>query len=149
GIWNEQGASVKIHITPPFWKTSWFISLLVAAGLACLYFLYRFRTRLKLKELEEKKREEIHQMQLQFFTNISHEFRTPLSLIIGPLDKLMKEHANPTTNRYYEAMHRNAQRLLNLIHELMDFGKLESGSLKLSVQAGNLHTFLDEMAEEF
>jgi ligand-binding sensor domain-containing protein/signal transduction histidine kinase/DNA-binding response OmpR family regulator len=149
GIWNEQGASIRIHISPPFWKTSWFISLLTAICILGLYAMYRFRTRLKLKELEEKKREEMHQMQLQFFTNISHEFRTPLSLIVGPLEKLMKEHTDPALNRHFEAMHRNARRLLSLIHELMDFGKLESGSLKLNVQPGNLPSFLDEMAEEF
>ena len=149
GVWNEEGASVRVIILPPFWRTSWFIFLLCVLGIACLYLFYRFRTRLKLREMEEKKREEIHQVQLQFFTNVSHEFRTPLSLILGPLERLMKEHTNPALGRYYQAMHRNAQRLLSLINELMDFGKLESGSLKLGVQKGNLNFFLDEIAEEF
>ncbi|HEY4061734.1 MAG TPA: two-component regulator propeller domain-containing protein [Puia sp.] len=149
GVWNEEGASIRVIITPPFWRTSWFISLLCALVIAGLYAFYKFRTRLKLRELEEKKREEIRQVQLQFFTNISHEFRTPLSLILGPLEKLLKEQAHPSLSRYYQAMHRNAQRLLSLINELMDFGKLESGALKLSVQKGNLHSFLDEIGEEF
>jgi ligand-binding sensor domain-containing protein/signal transduction histidine kinase/DNA-binding response OmpR family regulator len=149
GLWNEEGASVKIIITPPFWKTVWFTLLLVAAALAALYFLYKFKTRLKLKELEERKREEIHQVQLQFFTNISHEFRTPLSLITGPLEKLMKENIRPSIQQYYATMHRNAQRLLSLINELMDFGKLESGALKLIVMNGNMNSFLHEIADEF
>jgi ligand-binding sensor domain-containing protein/signal transduction histidine kinase/DNA-binding response OmpR family regulator len=149
GVWNEEGASIRVIITPPFWKTTAFIFLLLALGIAGLYTFYKFRTRMKLRELEERKREEIHQVQLQFFTNVSHEFRTPLSLILGPLDRLMKEHSTPSLSRYYQAMHRNAQRLLSLINELMDFGKLESGSLKLSVQKGNLNSFLEEIAEEF
>ena len=149
GVWNEEGASIRVIITPPFWRTGWFIFLLCVLVMAGLYAFYKFRTRLKLRELEEKKREEIRQVQLQFFTNISHEFRTPLSLILGPLEKLLREQTHPSLGRYYQAMHRNAQRLLSLINELMDFGKLESGALKLSVQKGNLHSFLDEIGEEF
>lgn len=148
GVWNEEGTSIRIVITPPFWKTGWFITLLVLLGLAGLYALYRFRTRLKLREMEAGKREEIRQVQLQFFTNVSHEFRTPLSLILGPLEKIIKDPSVPA-GRYLASMHRNAQRLLSLINELMDFGKLESGSLKLGVQAGNLPAFMEELAEEF
>jgi len=156
-LWNEKGASIKVIISPPFWKTDWFISLLVALGLSCLYAFFRFRTRLKLRELEAAKKEEIRQVQLQFFTNISHEFRTPLSLILGPLEKMMKEPALPSPHptvplsfrRYYQTMYRNAHRLLSLINELMDFGKLESGSLQLSVQRSRLNAFMKELAEEF
>jgi ligand-binding sensor domain-containing protein/signal transduction histidine kinase/DNA-binding response OmpR family regulator len=148
GLWNEKGAAVRIIITPPFWKTGWFTTLLVIFGMGCLYAFYRFRTQLKLKELEAAKKEEIRQVQLQFFTNISHEFRTPLSLILGPLEKMMTQPV-PAFQRYYQTMHRNAQRLLSLINELMDFGKLESGSLKLSVQRSHLNAFMEEIAEEF
>ena len=149
GVWNEEGAAIKITITPPFWKTNWFLALLSIIIAACLYAFYRFRTRLRLNQLEAAKREEIRQVQLQFFTNISHEFRTPLSLILGPLEKIMKENPHSTFRHYYSIMHRNTQRLLSLINELMDFGKLESGTLHLNVMKGNLNTFLDEIAEEF
>jgi signal transduction histidine kinase/DNA-binding response OmpR family regulator len=149
GIWNEEGATVRVVITPPFWKTGWFICFLALLGIAGLYAFYRMRTRMKLRQMEESKREEIRQVQLQFFTNISHEFRTPLSLILGPLEKLMKENVSAGQARHFQSMHRNAQRLLSLINELMDFGKLESGSLKLGVQAGNLGAFMGELAEEF
>ncbi|MBS1665361.1 MAG: response regulator [Bacteroidetes bacterium] len=149
GVWNEAGASMRIVITPPFWRTDWFIALLVLVGAGCLYVLYRVRTNARMRELEGQKREEIRQEQMKFFTNVSHEFRTPLSLILGPLERIMKENASPAFNRHYQSMHRNAQRLLSLINELMDFGKLESGSLKLGVQKGNLDAFMDEIAEEF
>lgn len=149
GVWNEEGAAVRIIIAPPFWKTGWFTFLMVVFVILCLYAFYKFKTKLKLKELEEKKREEIHQMQLQFFTNISHEFRTPLSLILGPLEKLMKEDTSPAFRHYYAIMHRNIHRLTGLITELMDFRKLESGALQLCVMKSNLNSFLDEIAEEF
>jgi ligand-binding sensor domain-containing protein/signal transduction histidine kinase/DNA-binding response OmpR family regulator len=149
GVWNEEGASIRVIITPPFWRMNWFITLLAVLVAAGLYLLYKFRTRLKMRQLEEKKREEMRQVQLQFFTNVSHEFRTPLSLILGPLEKMMKEHNPPLLQRYFQGMHRNAQRMLSLINELMDFGKLESGALKLCVQAGNLNSFMSELSEEF
>lgn len=149
GVWNEEGAAIRIIVTPPFWKTSWFILLLGVLAIGCLYAFYKFKTKLKLRELEARKREEIRQVQLQFFTNISHEFRTPLSLILGPLEKIMKENPHPAFRQYYAVMHRNGERLLSLINELMDFGKLESGSLKLRVRRGNLNSFLEEMAGEF
>jgi len=91
----------------------------------------------------------MHQVQLQFFTNISHEFRTPLSLILGPIDRLLKEDHQATFQSYYKTIHRNANRLLNLINELMDFRKIESGALQLKVTHGNLSLFIDEVAEEF
>ena len=149
GVWNEEGASLRIIVRPPFWKTSWFLTLLGLSVVGLLYAFYKFRTTLKLREMEARQREEIRQVQLQFFTNISHEFRTPLSLILGPLEKIIKENPQPAFQHYYAIMHRNTQRLLSLINELMDFGKLESGSLKLGVMKGSLAAFLEELAEEF
>jgi signal transduction histidine kinase len=86
---------------------------------------------------------------LQFFTNISHEFRTPLSLILGPLEKLQQTDTNIHSKNYYKIIHRNATRLMSLINELMDFRKAESGILKLHVMAGSLYCFLEELTEEF
>lgn len=149
GIWNNTGTSIGITITPPFWETWWFRVLILAFISTGAYAAYQFKRKLELKELEEAKREEIHQTQLQFFTNISHEFRTPLSLILGPLEKLTKENPNSSFNHYYTTMYRNAARLMNLINELMDFRKVEAGALKLKVIPGNLSLFIDEIAEEF
>jgi ligand-binding sensor domain-containing protein/signal transduction histidine kinase/DNA-binding response OmpR family regulator len=149
GIWNESGPSLEIIITPPFWKTWWFQALVVALVAAAIIGYYQFRRRMELKKMEQRKKEELHQVQLQFFTNISHEFRTPLSLILGPLEKLERENPNPEFSHYYRVMHRNAKRLTHLINELMDFRKTESGALKLNVMPGNVKLFLEEIAEEF
>lgn len=149
GVWNEQGASLIIHITPPFWDTWWFRTLVALIVVTGLMFFLIFRRKLELQKLNEEKRDEIHQAQLQFFTNISHEFRTPLTLILGPLEQLQKENPQPTFTHYYNVMHRNATRLMNLINELMDFRKSEHGMLKLNVMPGRLDLFLHEIAEEF
>ncbi|WP_243732395.1 hybrid sensor histidine kinase/response regulator transcription factor [Pedobacter metabolipauper] len=147
--WNAAGTSVQIVISPPFWSTWWFRTLIVAVLLLITYVLLSFKRKLEIRELEERKREEMHQIQLQFFTNISHEFRTPLSLILGPIDRLLKEDSKAAFQNYYRTIYRNANRLLSLINELMDFRKIESGALKLKVIQGNINLFIDEVAEEF
>ena len=149
GVWNELGTSVTIIITPPFWNTWWFETIAIILIGAGIMTFYQFRRKLELRRLEEKKREEMHQEQLQFFTNVSHEFRTPLSLILGPLEKLQKEDSRTVFNHYYKVISRNANRLMGLINELMDFRKAESGALKLNVMPGNLDLFLEEISEEF
>ena len=150
GVWNEQGTSLIIIITPPFWDTWWFQTLIIAGTLAGFLIFYRSKRKMQIKRLEEKKKDEIHQVQLQFFTNISHEFRTPLTLILGPLEQLQKdEQQTEATRHHYQVMHRNANRLMNLINELMDFRKSESGVLKLNVMPGNVEIFLNEISEEF
>ncbi len=149
GIWNNKSAYVEVDIEPPFWSTWWFRSFIILSGLTACYLLLRFKKNLDLHKIEENKREEMHKIQLQFFTNISHEFRTPLSLILGPLEKIMNEDSRPVFNRYYDTIHRNANRLLMLINELLDFRKAESGSLKLKVMPGNLNLFIEEVAEDF
>ncbi|MHA4806651.1 hybrid sensor histidine kinase/response regulator transcription factor [Flavitalea flava] len=147
-IWNEQGTSIRVVIQPPFWNTWWFKGIAGILLITGILVFYRMRRKIELNKLEENKREEIHQLQLQFFTNISHEFRTPLTLILNPLEKLLKEPPSALFH-YYRVMYRNANRLMGLINELMDFRKSEEGVLKLKVMPGNLNLFLSEIAEEF
>jgi signal transduction histidine kinase/ligand-binding sensor domain-containing protein/DNA-binding NarL/FixJ family response regulator len=148
-VWNTTGTALKIIISPPFWATWWFRLIVIATALYLTYLALSFKRRLEIRRIEEEKREEIHQTQLQFFTNISHEFRTPLSLILGPIERLLKEDTQESFQSYYNTIHRNANRLLRLINELMDFRKTASGALKLNVVNGNLNLFIDEVAEEF
>lgn len=149
GIWNEKGRSLKVVILPPFWATWWFRTLLLLIIGGALYAFYRFRRELELQRLEEQKREELHQLQLQFFTNITHEFRTPLSLILGPIEKLLKEETRLTQRKDYQVIQRNTNRLLHLVNELMDFRKSEAGILRLHVMESKVAWFLQEIAEEF
>lgn len=149
GKWNEDGTAITIIITPPFWKTWWFLLLLGCLVMYIVYFALKQRRKFELNKLEEKKKEEMHQVQLQLFTNISHELRTPLSLILGPVEKLKQSHSQPELSHYYRSIHRNALRMIGLINELMDFRKVEAGVLKLKVSPDNLSRFVQNVAEEF
>lgn len=148
-VWNNKSAYINIYIAPPFWATWWFRLIIILLVCTVTYTLLRLKKKMDLQKIEEDKREEMHNIQLQFFTNISHEFRTPLSLILGPLEKMMNEDSRPVFHQYYNTIHRNANRLQLLINELMDFRKAEAGSLKLKVMPGNLNLFVAEIAEDF
>ncbi len=148
GVWNQVGNTLIITIKPPMWATWWFRLLMGGFIFFTAYQLLRFKKKQDLHKIEENKREEMHQLKLQFFTNISHEFRTPLSLILGPLENLLKD-SNAISRHYYEIMYRNANRLLHLINELMDFRKVETGALTLKTAPGNINSFVQELAEEF
>ena len=149
GLWNPKIATLTIIISPPFYKTWWFVFLTVATILAILYLAYDFKKKLDHKTLMERQKEEVLQLQLQFFTNISHEFRTPLSLIVGPLEALKNEDSPVRQNKLYQVMERNAQRLMRLVNELMDFRKLQSGILKLSIRPYNAVDIFGNIAAEF
>lgn len=149
GVWNEKETSITILIEPPFWRTWWFLLLVFSLILFVIYRILAFRRAIELKKISEKKREEVHQLKLQFFTNISHEFRTPLTLILGPLEKMLREVRDNTQLHYFKMMQKNAYRLLDLVNEVMDFRKVESGVLHLKVMPGNPVLFLEEISEEF
>lgn len=149
GVWNEKDTAVIVVIHPPFWRTWWFMLLLSALILYIIYRILAFRRATELKKISEKKKEEVHQLKLQFFTNISHEFRTPLTLILGPLEKMIRDAKDSGQLHYFKLMQKNAYRLLDLVNEVMDFRKVESGVLQLKVMPANPTLFLEEIAEEF
>lgn len=155
--WNEKGSELSIRVNPPFWKT-WQAGLLYFIASAGLVFMFmRFtvmRTKLKLdyenEHLEKLRSEENYQMRLSFFTNISHEFRTPLTLILGPIDSIMKNISHDST--IYEPLRlvqRNSKKLFNLVNELLDFRKLEAGKMVLKYQKSNIVAFLREVYDNF
>ena len=163
GIWNTQDTSIKINVHPPFWRTVYayiFYVLLVV----CLGFYMRHRgiQRLKRKfalkqekqraEQERKEAErirELDQLKIKFLTNLSHEFRTPLSLIMGPIDKLSSMEKNEQASGQLNMVKRNARRLLNLVNQLLDYRKMEEHELQLHASQGDLVAFVKEVAESF
>lgn len=149
GSWKSKAAAITVTVLPPFWLTWWFETLAVLGLGTAAFLILAYRRKAELRVFNEQKREEMHQMQLQFFTNISHEFRTPLTLILGNLDQVLKKDTGSSLTRYYDTINRNASRLLHLISELMDFRKSESGALKLKVMPGNFSHFLEEIVKEF
>jgi signal transduction histidine kinase/ligand-binding sensor domain-containing protein/DNA-binding NarL/FixJ family response regulator len=149
GIWNNRFTTITIIITPPYWQTWWFRILIGIIFITGAYYALNFKRQLELDKLEKQKKDELHQIQLQFFTNISHDLRTPLTLIMGRLENLLKEDLGATAGRHFSSLYKNANRLMNLINELMDFRKVESAALSLKVAKGNIDLFIDEITDEF
>ena len=162
-IWSRQHASLDIEILPPWWKSPLAIItylLLLAAFFYGIYIYllrwYRLKKEFTIREAEERRREEVHlqkedshQQQLQFFTNISHEFRTPLTLILGPLETLLKNQNQSPAMHHLEGMHRNAKRMMNLISELMNFKKVADNAIVLQVTPVEIKSFVQLLGDEF
>ncbi|MBV6422133.1 MAG: Sensor histidine kinase RcsC [Ignavibacteriaceae bacterium] len=155
GVWNEEGTSLAIIISPPWWKTWWAYSSYALIFAFTLYGIRRYEmNRLKMKDkikLDEavlKEKEETDKMKSSFFANISHEFRTPLTLILGPAEKI---YSNTSDNHIKDAdiIRRNSRRLLQLINQLLDLSKLEAGKLKLEASKGNIVSFVKGVALSF
>jgi len=156
GVWSSEEARLKIKILPPFWKTTPAYILYILAVAGFLYYL-RQRGIRKLKaqfalEQERKSAQQMHEldmMKIKFFTNVSHEFRTPLALILAPLDKLLKENPEENARMHLTLMQRNARRLLNLVNQLMDFRKMEVKELKLQPLEDDIIRFAYESFQSF
>ena len=138
GYWNHEGAKLALTILPPWWETGWAYSAYALAILGALYLVRRFdrnRDRLKhqaeLEHLEAAKLREIDHLKSRFFANISHEFRTPLTLIEGPIKLLKSGTYNGDAVEQYEIILRNSQRLQRLVNQLLDLAKIESGEMRL------------------
>ena len=157
GTWSEATKDLDIRIRPPFWFSWWaYLIYLVTAVVIVLALIRFFRNRIRLKkalflELVEKNRQkEVHQMKLDFFTNISHELRTPLTLISGPLEDLMSNGKDDAkTHGKLQLIKNNSDRLLKLINELMDFRKAEKGQLKIYCTKENIIPFCFNIFESF
>ena len=163
GVWSRNRVETAVIITPPWWrsplaKTIYIVLILSALSGIYIYQArwYRLKRELDMRAFNEKRREDIHQQreqlyqqQLSFFTNISHEFRTPLSLILGPLESLIGQNKDADRGALYQLMFRNAKRLVNLISELMNFKKIADSVIKLRVQPLPVHEFCKELTQEF
>jgi len=155
GVWNPQERTLEIVVLPPPWRTWWAYGLYTLLLLASAYALIRYlklRSSLKIEKLAKSQQDEIHQMKLKFYTNIAHEFRTPLTLIIGPIEDLIKDSnwkLNPLKKQKLQNVYKNSNRLLNLVNQLMTFRKMETGNDPLTVQEIELNTYLAEIFSLF
>lgn len=167
GKWDPDYISLKIKVLPPFWKSTlaYIIYLLLFVG---ILFLMRRRGIQKIRRqfaVEKEKQEakllieherqeakrmhELDMMKIKFFTNVSHEFRTPLSLIIAPVDKILKHTADTEQKHQLQLVNRNAKRLLNMVNQLLDFRKMEVQELRLHARSGDIIGFIREIAYSF
>ncbi|QCK14931.1 two-component regulator propeller domain-containing protein [Mangrovivirga cuniculi] len=154
--WSENPAELSIKILPPWWKTIWaYILFSVCFILLLVGFRYliiartTYKNNLKLARLERESLESTNKAKLQFFTNVSHEFRTPLTLILGPVENLIEASTDNFTKKQLKIVRGNTSRLLRLINQLLDFRKAESGNLKINVAEGNFVKFVKEIKLSF
>ncbi|OOQ59414.1 hybrid sensor histidine kinase/response regulator [Mucilaginibacter pedocola] len=154
--WYRRELTLNIHIAPPFWKTTgaYAFYVLLAIG-TLLYIRQRGIRKLRAQFAIEKERgeaqrmHELDLMKIKFLTNVSHEFRTPLSLIMAPVDKVIQQVDEPEVKRQLLTVNRNAKRLLNLVNQLLDFRKMEHQQLKLQKTNGDIISFIKDLSFAF
>ena len=157
GIWNPYPVSIRVIVLPPFWLTGWAYFCYFLIIVLSLYFSRQFiinreklKNDLKLEKMKSEKAEEMNSMKLNFFTNVSHEFKTPLTLIMGPIEQLRKKgNTEEEKEAYYELIHNNSQRLLNLINEVLDLNKMDSGKLQIHKEKSDVVHFIRNIATSF
>lgn len=167
GLWNDQIKSINVFVAPPFWRTIYAYILYVLLFFTILLFIRdRGIRRLKQRFASEKERiqakqqieqqqrdaealHELDRMKIKFLTNLSHEFRTPISLIVGPVDNLLSMSGSDKRSTELSLIKRNARRLLNLVNQLLDFRKMEDHEVKLHNSQGDLVAFIEEVFQSF
>lgn len=157
GVWNEKGSSVEIEIKPPFWRTTiaFIFYFLIISGI--LYYInrqYIYRERKKqyyaLQKVKTEKELELYNSKMNFFTNIVHEIKTPLSLIKAPLEKILTEKTeDKVLDEDLRLIERNTNQLNELIIQLLDFRKAESGTLKIRFSLSNISELLENLYLNF
>ena len=151
GKWNDTTTELEVVILPVWYKTWWAILLFIVAGAGLVIFIFRYfwmqksmEAEIKMERMEKDKQEEINQMKMRFFINISHELRTPLTLILAPLQELLYRVSDKWTRGQLQHIQRNANRLLHLVNQLMDYRRAELGVFELKVAKGNINKLIDE-----
>ncbi|WP_375443906.1 two-component regulator propeller domain-containing protein [uncultured Fibrella sp.] len=158
GVWNEEGARVTIRILPPFWKSTAaniLYCLLVIGGFWAGRRFIQQRERMKYKAQHERETSlrlhELDLLKIKFLTNVSHEFRTPLSLILTPIESYIKQPSATVSleKGQLQLIHRNAKRLLNLVNQLLDFRQMEVQEVRLNLSEGDIVKFIREVSLSF
>jgi len=159
--------SLKIKVLPPVWKSTLaYISYLILIVLLLFFIRWRGIKKIRREFAEEREKEaakllieqerqevkrmhELDQLKIKFLTNVSHEFRTPLSLIMAPVDKMINHNGDPEQQQQLSMIKRNAKRLLNLVNQLLDFRKMEVQEFKLHSKPGDIVKFIKEISLSF
>lgn len=154
--WSEGVLLLTIDIQPPFWRSTWaflFYACLILAVLWAYFYFTKLRVKtrnqLYLAQQQATQAKELDALKTRFFTNISHEFRTPISLILMPTQQLLDEEQHPERKADLNLIKKNADRLLRLVNQLLDFRKLEKSELELHEEYGDVMAFVREQLDAF
>ena len=156
GIWNNDTTEISIRVLPPWWK-SWYAyviyTMLILSLLALLRYLILYRERLNMKleqeQIESQHVHEIDALKIKFFTNISHEFRTPLTLILSPVEKLLEKWQGSPDEKYLKLIRQNGRRLLLMVNQLLDFRRMEVQGFGFNPGFGDIVSFVDDIVASF
>ncbi|SEC66729.1 Two component regulator propeller [Maribacter dokdonensis] len=159
GLWDNTPYTLQLTVRPPIYRTTVAYIIYGLLLLLLLAGLWRFtiisntkKHQLELEHLEKEKNDELQTLKLDFFTNISHEFKTPLTLIKAPLEYLLsskEEIGASNLKEQYQLMHKNTNYLLRLVNQLLDFRKINQGKMSLVVRHTDIVFFIKEVAEPF
>lgn len=156
GIKSDNAITLGIKINAPWYSTIWayIIYVILAIGiiiLAIYYYIDRQKQKMYVSQIkqEAERQYQLNEMKLRFFTNISHDFRTPLSLIITPLEAFMSDEANKSSEKYLRPVYKNAVRLLNLINQILDFRKIDVNGAVLNLSYGDIVAFVRDICSSF
>ena len=156
GYESDQPAVLNIHVSSPFWASSWAIVIYVLLAIVASYGIVKIISELERRRFERslheeaiQKQEEINQLKFKFFTNVSHDLRTPLSLIVSPLEEMIKETTDERQVKRLSLMRSNAMRLLTLVNQLLDFRKNEVAGLQFSPTEGDIVAFCRNVCNSF
>lgn len=152
GVWNENQISLSIHILPPFYLSIWAYCIYVLLFIGCSAYIFMYfkgrstrKHRRQMEKFEQEKEREVYNAKIDFFTNVAHEIRTPLTLIKGPLENIiLKKEVDNETRDDLNIMKQNTERLLNLTNQLLDFRKTESQGFRLNFAECNVSEVLKE-----
>ncbi len=159
GVWNDKGASLQLSIHPPIWATWWAYLIYAITGLLIFIVFRRYELNrlslkhgMELKESEARKLQEVDQLKSKFFANITHEFRTPLTVILGMTSSIRSDAQKVNleeAEKPLEMIQRNGENLLQLVNQMLDLAKLESGNLELQLEQADVIPFVKYLGESF
>ncbi len=150
GVWSEDEAVLHIVIHPPFWKSGWAYLIYICITVGLLYTAFRLIRKFNTLRTRIQVEKQLTEYKLMFFTNISHEFRTPLTLIQGALEKLETKGASDKEIAYpIQLMSKSTERLLRLVNQLLEFRKMQNNKLSLRLEEMDVILFLREIARQF
>jgi ligand-binding sensor domain-containing protein/signal transduction histidine kinase len=155
--WSEQEATLRLYIRPPFWATGWAYALYALLAIGLVFFIVRSyhrrtaeKTKRALELLEHEKEKEHYQSKIDFFTNVAHEIRTPLTLIRAPMERLLEKNDHPTdVSAHLRLMDRNTKRLLELTTQLLDFRKVEANTYTLRFTPTDVRQLITDSFQSF
>jgi len=157
GIWNNKETTLAIKVLPPFWATIWAYMLYTAIIIGIILVIFRYyhiavseKNKRRIEAIEINTEREIYSVKIEFFTNVAHEIRTPLTLIKMPLDKMLNKDVNdPETTESLNMMKKNTNRLIDLTNQLLDFRKAEANKFSLNFAKTDINELLSDVYATF